>query len=259
MKKTRLLYLIFSIIALILLTVFAICYTKYRFITVLLMICVVIPNYSLRNSDRNYTNNLILKYGFECDPYNYIDELKKYASKCFLNKKRNLTFDIYYALAYIDAGDFDDAKNLLLKVDDNYDLLDEPTKVLYFRGWCDYFYYQCFDVKLKTALLQLKDIIEKCSNLNMKNTYSFLYQGLEAKYYVLTGKNLEKAKLIYQNRRSVVPTALNQANINYILALVDIKEKKYSDAIIKLKGIANKNDSLYIVRKSQKLLKDMHE
>lgn len=258
MKKIRFIYLIFTLLVLALLTTFAICY-DYTIMMVLMMICVVIPNYWLRNNDRRFTNNLILKYGFECDPYNYIDELKTYAKKCILSKKQRLVYNIYYSLAYIDAGDFDEALKLLLEVDDNYLILDEPSRVLYYRGWCDYFYYNNYDAKLKKALLQLKDIITNCNNSTMKNTYSFLYQGLEAKYYVLSGINLEKAKMIYQNRRTAVPTVLNQANINYILAMIDIKEHHYSDAVIKLKGISQKNELLYIVRRSNELLKEMHE
>ena len=85
------------------------------------MILIVIPNNIIKNKERQITNDIISRYGLECNPYKYIEEMKEYASKCFLTKKQKIIYNLYYALAYIEAGDFEEVKRILLDIDKESD------------------------------------------------------------------------------------------------------------------------------------------
>ena len=257
MRKRRFLYLIFSFVALIFLTALSIAY-DLSFFFILMMLLIVIPNKMIKNKERQITNEIITRYGLECDPYSYIEEMKNYASKCFLTKKQKIIYNIYYSLAYIEAGDFDKAKELLLDIDKESDILDEVTQILYLKAWCDYFFYNNFDEKMKLTLLKMREIIVSSTNSALKANYSIIYMILEAKYYILAGVNLDKAKELFKNKKSLLPTKLSLLGSNYQLALLDIKEKNFVGAKEKLSIIASKNDKLFIVRNAKKLLNDIN-
>lgn len=256
MRKRRFLYLIFSLIALIFLTALSITYEN-SYLCFLLMIIVMIPNHLIKNKERQITNEIISKYGFECEPYQYIESLMDYSKHCFLTKKQKLVYELYYALAYLDAGDFEEVKDILLEIDKQTYKLDEMTKVLYLKAWCDYFFYNHQDEKMKLTLLKMKDIITYTRFNHFMNNYSIIYMLLEAKYYILTDTNLSRAKELFKNRKSLIPTKLSLIGSNYQMALLDIREKNYTAAKEKLKLVASKNENLYIVRDARKLLDDI--
>ena len=258
MRKRRFIYIIFSFISIIVLTALLISYEQ-PFLFMMLIILIIIPNNIIRNKERQITGNIIIKYGNNCDPYEYIGELSKYASKCFLTKKQKILYDLYYALAYIDAGDFGEVEYMLLEIDKNIDKLDEVTKVLYLKAWCDYFFYTSLDEKMKSTLLKLRDIITNTKNYALKGNYSMIYMFLEAKYYIISNTNIPKAKELLKNRKSMIPSQLSLVTYTYLTALIDIKENKYLDAKAKLQAIASKNDLLHVVRHSEYLLEQVNE
>ena len=90
--------------------------------------------------------------------------------------------------------------------------------------------------------------------MNVRNGSGLIYHNLEAKYYILSGDNLERAKKIYTDVVNFAPSRLNVARATYELALIDIKQKNYNEGINKLKKVSELNDTLYIVRNSQKLI-----
>ena len=158
MRIRRFVYLIFSLIALIFLAALSITYNN-TFFFILMMIIILIPNNIIKNKERSITSDIISRYGYQCDPYQYIDDMKKYAKKCLLTKKQKRLYNLYYALAYIDAGDFEKVKERLLEIDQISDELDEVTQILYLKAWCDYFFYNNLDEKMKFTLLKMRDIM----------------------------------------------------------------------------------------------------
>lgn len=258
MRKRRLIYLLFSLFALMILTALSITY-DFTFLFILLMIIIVIPNNWIKNKERQITNDIITNYGLDCNPYKYIEEMKKYAKKCFLTKKQKKVYELYYALAYIEAGDFEKVKNILLSIDKESDQLDEITQILYLKAWCDYFFYNNLNEKMKLTLLKMREIIVNTSNTAFKTNYSIIYRNLECKYYVLAGENLDKAKHIFKHNKTIVPTKLSVITNNYQLALLDIKEKNLLAAKEKLSLIASNNQNLFVVRNAKKLLEKIEE
>lgn len=258
MRKRRLICLILSFIALIVLTALSLTYDN-PFLFILLMILVLILNNVIKNKERQITNDIIARYGQECDPFKYIEELNNYANKCFLTKKQKLLYNLYYSLAYLDAGDFDNVKNRLLEIDNQSNELDEVMQILYLKAWCDYFFYNNLDEKMKFTLLKMRDLITNSNNKALKNNYSIIYMLLEAKYYIVSGVHLDKAKELLKNRKVLIPTKLSLISSNYQMALLDIKEGNYLAAKDKLTVISSKNDKLYVVRKANQLLEEVNE
>ena len=253
MRIIRFVYLILSVLAVTILFALSISYGYKPFITIL-MILVVIPNYFLRSADRKLTSKIIFDYSNNCDPDFYIDEMRKYRRRCILSKKQKLVYRLYDCVALIDAGRFDEVLEILLEIDNAKIPLDDMTNILYLKNWCEYFYYNNYDIKLKASILRLKNLITSSTNMNVRNGSGLIYHNLEAKYYILSGDNLERAKKIYTDVVNFAPSRLNVARATYELALIDIKQKNYNEGINKLKKVSELNDTLYIVRNSQKLI-----
>ena len=97
------------------------------------------------------------------------------------------------------------------------------------------------------------------NNKALKNNYSIIYMLLEAKYYIVSGVHLDKAKELLKNRKVLIPTKLSLISSNYQMALLDIKEGNYLAAKDKLTVISSKNDKLYVVRKANQLLEEVNE
>ena len=53
--------------------------------------------------------------------------------------------------------------------------------------------------KMKFTLLKMRDIITNSTNNGFKANYSIIYMLLEAKYYIVAGVNLDKAKELFKN------------------------------------------------------------
>lgn len=253
MRIFRLCYLVFTLFALAILLALSITrdYIPY---TGLLLVLVVLPNYFLRHADRKVTANIILKYSLNCDPDVYLSDLKKYRRRCILTKSQKYLYSLYDCLGLIDSGNFDKALDILLEIDDSKVHFDDITNILLIKSWCEYYYFQNKDVKLKASVLRLKNYITSSKNENLRNNASLIYRSLEAKYYVLSGENLDKAKKIYTDITRMAPTNLNLAKALYELAIIDIKEKNYHEGINKLKRVSDMNEKLYVVKNANELI-----
>ena len=218
------------------------------------MVPILMPNYYLRTADRKKTASIIMDYSFNCDPTLLITNIDSYKKKCILSKKQKKIFDIYKCMGFLDYGAFDDALKVLMEIEDAGISFDDITNVLFMKTWCDYFYLNNQNVKMKQGLLRLKDYITKSSNDNIKQGSKLMYQALEAKYYILVGENLEKARNLYSNTINMAPSKLNVTKALYELALIDIKQNNYHDAMDKLNRVVSANDKLYVVRRAKDLI-----
>lgn len=253
MRITRFVYLIFSLLCIATLFALSISYGYRPFLTIL-MILVLVPNYFLRADDRRRTARIIFDYSNNCDPDFYIEKMRKYRRGCFLSRKQKMVYKLYDCVALIDAGRFQEVLDILIEIDEAKVPLDDMTNILLIKNWCEYFYYNNYDVKLKQAILRLKNLITNSKNFDVRNGSGLIYHNLEAKYYILSGENLPRARKIYTDVTNFAPSRLNVARAMYELALIDIKENRYNEALDRLKKVSELNDSLYIVRKSREII-----
>ena len=257
MRIFRFIYLIFSIIAACVFTALSITYRFDTFSFFIILLLLFLPNYLLRNNDRKQAARIIYDYSNNCDPYLYINSMEKYRKGCLLSKKQKMVYDLYKCVALLDAGEFDRARDILIDIDKAQVGFDDVTNMILIKNWCEYFYYNNLDVKLKASILKMKELITSSSDNNLRAGSGLVYHNLEAKYYILSGENLMKARKIYTDVANMAPTKLNVVRAMYELALIDIKEKRYDDALVKLKRVSEHNNSLYIVRRSKEII-DMY-
>ena len=253
MRIVRLIYLIITILGVALAMTISIVYDNFL-LSVFLIFLMIMPNYYLRNLDKRKATNIIMNYTISCDPISYMNDIKNYRKKCILTNTQKKVYDLYDCIGYLDAGSFDKALEILMDIDKSGARFDDVTNVLLIKNWCEYFYYNNLDAKLKASLLRLKNLITNSKDMNVKKGSSLIYHNLEAKYYILTGENLVKARRLYTDSLNLTPTKLNVTRALYNMALIDIKEKKYNDAIDKLKRVSKETDELYVVRRSKELL-----
>ena len=255
MRIARLIYLIFTIFGIAALTAYSVVYDSFL-LSVFLMFIIIMPNYFLRNYDRKKTADIILNYTNNCDPFLYMANLKRYKKGCILSKTQKRIYDLYDCIGYLDAGMFDEALDILLEIEESNVKFDDVTNVLLMKNWCEYFYYKNYDVKLKASLLRLKNFITSSSDMNVKKGSTLIYHNLEAKYYILSGDNLPKARKLYTDAVNLTPTKLNVTRALYNLALIDIKEGNYKEAIDKLTKVSEMHEDLYVVKRAKELLLD---
>ncbi|MBO4667937.1 MAG: tetratricopeptide repeat protein [Bacilli bacterium] len=255
MRIGRLIFLIITIIGISAAMALSIVYDSF-ILSLFIIFLLIMSNYFLRNIDRRKTQNIILEYTTSCSPNLYMDNLRKYRRGCILSKKQKKIYDLYDCIGYLDLGEFDNALEILLEIDKSEVKFDDVTNVLLMKNWCEYFYYNNLDVKLKASLLRLKSFITDSKDISVKKGSSLIYHTLEAKYYILSGDNLDKARKLYTDAVNLTPTKLNIARAMYNLAIIDIKEKKYNEAVDKLKRVSEMCDELYVVRRAKELLLD---
>jgi len=58
---------------------------------------------------------------------------------------------------------------------------------------------------------------------------------------------------------NIAPTPVNILSKNYILSIIDIKQKNYKDAITKLQNLAEMKYNLFFVNNAKKLLNELQK
>ena len=134
--------------------------------------------------------------------------------------------------------------------------MDSSTILLYLKVWSEYYYYTLDALKMKEVLDKMKDIIDKTNDKRKKIEFGFLYSYQEAKYFVLSGNNLNDAMNLFEKRKAILPTSgVAMISNVYHMALCNLRMKNYNIAYSLFKKLAESkaatlDDTLYIIRKA---------
>ncbi len=262
MKKVRLFVSIISFFLISFIMTISICYdldSTNSLVLSLMIILIAYLNLCLRRQEINEIKRIILSFTESCDSDKCLQELNKFMKSCFFTKKQKKSFNLYLATVYIDKGDLETAKDLLLDIDTVNYAFNKLTKFVYLKNWCDYFFYKRQDEKMKYTLLKMKDIIDLLPNNRTKFQFIQVYQNVSAKYAILISENLNevytyiKAQSVYENSN------FQKLNTSYITALIDLRKGDTEAGIEKLKTLAKANKNLFICDDSKRLIKKYEE
>ena len=266
MKKGRFIYFICSLLIMALLLTLSIYYPedgRITFITYLLIIVFIFSNYMKKKREIEEVRNIVIEYLNTCDVDKYLDSLTKFYKQCiFFSKKQKMSFDLYFVQGYLDAGLVKESEEKLLEIDKKVNDFNEITKFVYLKTWCDYFFITNKDEKMKYTMVKIRDLMASMKNFNLKMNCNFAYQVIVAKYMLITKNgDLKFVRDSLTNHYKIEPQAKSKLVLKYLLALLDLKESKYEEAISKLKDVINvaKNKSLYVYKEAKSILEEYNK
>lgn len=254
MKKIRLAVWILSLICACLCLSVSICYPTFYMPCMILILILLIINFSLKRNEINEIRNIIIEYFNDCDANKYINNLNKFIKKCVFTKNQKKFFNLYKATANIDKGEFEKAEEILLDIDKNVNSLNSLSKFVYLKNWCDYFFYNGLDEKMKYTLAKMSSIIASTYNKKIKIQLIQMFQNTTAKYEILTNGCIAEVKYFIFARKQFETTLYQNLNTKYLLALIDLRTKDIKEAVLKLNELSEYNKDLYICKESKVLL-----
>lgn len=262
MKKIRLFTSIISLFFISFILTISICYnldSTNSLVLSLMILLVAYLNLLLRKQETNEIKRIIFSFTESCDTDKCLQELNNFMKSCFFTKKQKQAFNLYLATVYLDKGELEKAKEILLDIDEINFSFNKLTKFVYLKNWCDYFFYNRQDEKMKYTLLKMKDIIDILPNNRVKFQFLQVYQNVSAKYAILISENLNEV-YSYINAQSVYETSkFQKLNTSYITALIDLRKGDVEVGIEKLKKLALENKKLFICYDSKRLIKKYEE
>ena len=142
MKKIRLFVWIISLILACLCLSASICFPTYYMSCMIAIIILLFLNFSLKRKEINEIRNIIIEYFNDCDVNKYINKLDNFKRRCFFTKNQKKFFNLYNVTAYIDKGEFEKAKEILLDIDTTVKNINSLSQFIYLKNWCDYFFHK---------------------------------------------------------------------------------------------------------------------
>lgn len=255
MKKSRLIYLICSVIVMSLLLTFVLNYsTQYNFYLYAIIILIIIPNFAMKRSERENLLHIIGDYALTCDALIYYERMEEFYKSLFLSKKNRKLNNINLALIKIELGEIEEAKKLLLEAKDLIDKARSFNRYNYFRAWCA-IYYETMEVNHYAILLEeMRKIVDENSDLGLKNQLITNFRIVEAKYFIMNGIYLDKARNVYSDILNGETPPIMKLSSCYYLGVISAKENKVSEAIEYFKKVAFTEKKIIIVTKAMKYI-----
>lgn len=254
MKKIRLFVWIISLILACLCLSASICFPTYYLSCMIAIIILLFLNFSLKRKEINEIRNIIIEYFNDCDVNKYINKLDNFKRRCFFTKNQKKFFNLYNVTAYIDKGEFEKAKEILLDIDTTVKNINSLSQFIYLKNWCDYFFHKRLDEKMKYTLVKMSNIINANKNKRIKMQLIQMFQNTSAKYEILINGSIPEVKNYIYARKQFETTLYQKLNTNYLLALIDLRTNNVPEAMIKLRELSEYNKDLYICKEAKSIL-----
>jgi len=257
MKIERFIYSIISLILIFILLVLTVMFSEHYFLFFILMIIIIIPNNILKRKEQRNKIQILLSYSNTGNTDKYIEDIKDLHKKSIMSISDKTMDEISVGLALISAGEFEKAEQLMIELSKKQSKISDITMIFYLRFCADYFFYTNKVEELKLIVDKLEHVI-KNANTKIQSQLSIVFLLSEAKKNILEEKNLDAVKSMYLNM-NIAPTPVNILSKNYILSIIDIKQKNYKDAITKLQNLAEMKYNLFFVNNAKKLLNELQK
>lgn len=257
MKKCRLIYFIFSILISMIILSLSIYFQKFVFLTSIITFSILLSNLQKKKNEIDEIKKIILEFNMQCDTDIYLYKLNDFRKKCFFNKKQEAYFNLYIVAGEIEKGNFDIAKKILLEIDKYNEKFNLLARFIYLKTWCNLFFHENLNEKMKIMLLKLREIIDVINNPQMKIALLQSYQIEEVKYFILVNREIDKIKTFFIEKRKRERFLLHKINYTYYQALCDFRNNDLSGGISLLKEITDMNKDLHICDEANKMLKTL--
>lgn len=253
MRKGRFWYLLITSILTILIVIFTFFYsTKYDIYLYIACILAYIPNFTFRKSERDQLLAIVSEYAQNCDSNRYFNSVKDYYNSLYLSKRARRFTDITLATILIDMGDFKTAENMLIDLKDIIDKASSLNRYSYFRALSSLYYEKGEAKHYEIILNEMRKILDNERNPNIHNNLVSNFRHVEAKYFIMNGIYLDKARSVYEEILALNTPPVMRISANYYLGVISIKENKRDKALEYFKKVAFSDKNLYLVTKAMK-------
>lgn len=260
MRKGRFWFLLITDILSILLIVFTIIYhTRYDIYLYIIAGMMLIPNFTMRNTERSQLVLIIGEYAMNADAFKYYDDMVAFYKTLYLTKKARKMNNIILAMIKIDMGEIDEALKMLTELESIIDKANFFNKYNYYRAWCSIYYEKGQANHYKILLEELKKIIEAAKQPTLRDQMITNYRYIEAKYFIMNGIYLDKARTLYEDTLSNDSTTIMRLVSNYYLGVIYAKENNISKSIEYFKKVAFSDKKLHIVNKAIKYIEALEK
>jgi hypothetical protein len=226
---------------------------EHSYLYMLAELGLFVSDMELRKKEKQKYARLTAIYVSECDPERYLLEYEKYRKSLLFPKRKIPMATISKALVYVDLGDFDTARNLLLGLADEEAKMSDFVRFWYYKAWI-----YCYDetketARMKVLIDQQKIIIER-----IKSRYQMQllanYQLIVARYYLRAGIYLENAETIYHQVLNGPYPKLTYVLCEFRLGEIAFLKNQYETAQERFHAVIRNGNKLYVTKKAHEFL-----
>lgn len=227
-------------------------------IFVIIAIIFVIVNFSVNRYEKIKLVKISKIYLDECDPLRYIEEYKKLLSRSILTKNAKVLNDITIALANISYGDIEEAKKTLDGLVESEPKFDSVLRFWYYKAWIYYFEETNEVDRIKTLILQSKQLVDRCPGKYKAQLISN-YNQIIARYYVSANIHLNLAEQEFNKIFKANFPKFNVVVNVYYLGVIAYLQKNYIRALEYFNSVAKNGNRLAVVNKSKNYIKKIED
>lgn len=257
MSKIRFIVVILSLIYILFIFPLAIIDLITLEIFILIGLVLIISFHSIKRVERKKIVNVSKFYLDECDPIKYIKDLKKLLKHFILFKSIKYLNEITIALAYISAGNLDDAKNILESLVDIEPKFSVIIRFWYYKAWIYYFEETNEIERIKVLIEQSRLLIDKTPT-RFKAQMLSNYNQIIARYYVLANIHLNLAE---EEFNKIFKTNFPKMNVVvnvYYLGVIAYRNNDLKHARDYFKSVVKNGNKLNVVLKSNEYLEKIN-
>lgn len=257
MKKSRLIYMIISLLLSILLETVAIYYGKFIFLITIISFSLLLSNLQKKKNEIDEIKKIILEFNVNCDTDIYIMKLKDFRKKCLFSKKQLAYFNLYLVTGYMEQGNFPKAEEMLLFIDEYSNKFNLLGKFIYLKNWAELFFYKKLNEKMKLTLLNLREVIDAIPNQQLKIALLQTYQITEGKYFILVNRDVEKVRVFFRDKANREKSNLYKINYKFYEGLCNIRLNNI-EALNIIKELSTIDKKIYSCIESKKMVDKMN-
>ena len=257
MKKSRLIYMIISLLLSILLETVAIYYGKFIFLITIISFSLLLSNLQKKKNEIDEIKKIILEFNVNCDTDIYLMKLKDFRKKCLFSKKQLAYFNLYLVTGYMEQGNFPKAEEMLLFIDEYSNKFNLLGKFIYLKNWAEFFFYKKLNEKMKLTLLNLREVIDAIPNQQLKIALLQTYQITEGKYFILVNRDVEKVRVFFRDKANRERSNLYKINYKFYEGLCNIRLNNI-EALNIIKELSTIDKKIYSCIESKKMVDKMN-
>ena len=149
----------------------------------------------------------------------------------------------------IDMGEIDEAEKLLTEIAPIIDKANPFNRYNYYRAWCGIYYERMQTNRYKILLEEACKIIDNQKPSIIKDQMATNFRYLEAKYFIMEGIYLDKARTLYDDTLTNNTSTLMRMVANYYLGVISAKSGQREKAIDYFKYLAFSDRKINLVMK----------
>ena len=222
------------------------------------LVIIFILHFWLSKKEKKKKNEITMVYIENLQPLRYLELFEDFNKTQVISKNIKLMNQITKCQVLLDAGKFQECRNILESLVEEEGKFSPFVRFLYYKNWIHYFGETNDIPRMKFLLDQCYDLLEKIP-LKFRQQLAITYKIMEANYFIKEGIFLETAESRYQQ---IMQTRLPRVAVIqaiFQLAIIDIKSRRLEQAKTRLTSVIKNGRELHLVQKAKKILDEIVE